>query len=217
MPTQPDLRMVDPTTLKPHPKNPRVHSAEAVTRMEGAIEKFGFTVPIVVSADGYIIAGERRWKAALRKKELLVPAIFSPLSGAQAVAYMIADNRLQDDTDWEPRLLHDLLGGLDTDLYAATGFTHEEAEELLKRYEAAQAQNAVNPAIGGARGPREVLAGDPATRTPEPETSFLTFSVTESQRHLVQTALTVALNELSSQDQAQALVAVCKAYIKRQP
>ena len=48
--------------LKPYEKNPR-HNEDAVKYVKNSIEKFGFKVPIVITADGEIVTGHTRFKA----------------------------------------------------------------------------------------------------------------------------------------------------------
>src|SRR5712671_1763066 len=45
--------------------NPRTHSTEQVAQIAASIREFGFVNPILVGADGGIIAGEGRLRAAL--------------------------------------------------------------------------------------------------------------------------------------------------------
>ncbi|WP_425059033.1 ParB N-terminal domain-containing protein [Sporomusa carbonis] len=54
-----------------------------------------------MAKDGYILAGHARCKAAEKASISEVPAIFLDLEGERADACLIADNRLQDETDWE--------------------------------------------------------------------------------------------------------------------
>lgn len=119
--------------LKPHPKNPRVHPDSAIEKLERSIKEFGWTNPILVSKDGYILAGHARLKAAEKAGISEVPVIYLPLEGAKAEAYLIADNRLQDETDWDLPKLKDLLQELDTGEFdlELTGFDMSEIEDLM--------------------------------------------------------------------------------------
>ena len=131
-----EVKKVDIKKLKPHPKNPRVHPDSAIEKLERSIKEFGWTNPILVSADGYILAGHARLKAAEKAGISEVPVIYLPLEGAKAEAYLIADNRLQDETDWDYEKLKDLLQDLDTgelDL-EITGFDMEEIEDLITQF-----------------------------------------------------------------------------------
>ncbi len=131
--TQPQVQMVAIDELKPHPKNPRVHPDIAIAKLEQSIKEFGWTNPILVSKDGYILAGHARLKAAEKAGIQEVPVIYLELEGAKAEAYLVADNRLQDETDWDYEKLKDLLQELDTgelDL-ELTGFDMDEIEDLV--------------------------------------------------------------------------------------
>ena len=126
------VKTVKISELRPHPKNPRVHPDSAIEKLERSIKEFGWTNPILVSADGYILAGHARLKAAEKAGIEEVPAIYLPLEGAKAEAYLIADNRLQDETDWDMELLRELVSeieaeGIDLEL---TGIDMDEINEL---------------------------------------------------------------------------------------
>lgn len=119
--------------LKPHPKNPRVHPKSALDKLIKSIEKFGFTNPVLVSKDGFILAGHARCKAAEEAGIDEVPVIFLELEGADADAYLIADNRIQEETDWDVALLKDLIDDLKESNFDIefTGFDPPELDELF--------------------------------------------------------------------------------------
>ena len=122
--------------LKPHPKNPRVHPDSAIDKLVRSIKEYGWTNPVLVSADGYVLAGHARLKAAEKAGIKEVPVIYLPLEGAKAEAYLIADNRLQEETSWDYEKLKDLLQELDTgelDL-ELTGFDMDEIEDLMTQF-----------------------------------------------------------------------------------
>jgi ParB-like chromosome segregation protein Spo0J len=122
--------------LKPHPKNPRRHPDSAIERLAKSITEFGWTNPVLVSADGYVLAGHARLKAAQVAGLKEVPVIELPLSGAKAEAYLIADNRLNELTGWDDATLKDLLADLDTgelDL-ELTGFSVGELEKMMTEF-----------------------------------------------------------------------------------
>ena len=58
--------------LVPYENNPR-NNEEAVSKVAASIEEFGFKVPIIVDADGVIVAGHTRFLAA---KELGIDMVF---------------------------------------------------------------------------------------------------------------------------------------------
>ncbi|NQT18729.1 MAG: ParB N-terminal domain-containing protein, partial [Planctomycetes bacterium] len=50
-------------SIKPYDRNPRIND-KAVDAVAASLKEFGFRQPIVVDADGVIVAGHTRWKAA---------------------------------------------------------------------------------------------------------------------------------------------------------
>lgn len=142
------VELVDVSELRPHPKNPRVHPDSALDKLVRSIQEFGWTNPILVSKDGYILAGHARLKAAEKAGIKKVPVIYLSLEGEKAEAYMIADNKLQDETDWDYVKLTELLNELEDKGYEVenTGFGKEEIEQLnlwLMDTEQAVAENPI--------------------------------------------------------------------------
>jgi len=77
------------------PKNPRIHTAKQIGQIAQSIQTFGFNVPILVDANGKVIAGHGRLLACQQLGWNAVPTIaLEHLTEAQANAFMIADNRL---------------------------------------------------------------------------------------------------------------------------
>ena len=133
-----EIKTVKINELKPHPKNPRVHPDSAIDKLVRSIKEFGWTNPILVSKDGYILAGHARLKAAEKAGIEEVPVIYLPLEGAKAEAYMIADNRLQEETSWDYEMLANILNdidakGLDVQI---TGFDTSFIDDMSQVYNA---------------------------------------------------------------------------------
>ena len=92
--------------LKLNPKNPRAHSPKQIRQIARSIETFTFLVPVLVDGQGNVLAGHGRIQAALLLGWTEVPVIFvDHLSENQARAFMIADNRLTENSVWDDRLL----------------------------------------------------------------------------------------------------------------
>lgn len=92
--------------LKLDPHNPRSHSPRQVRQIARSIETFGFNVPVLIDAAGKLIAGHGRVMACQRLGWREVPTIcLDHLTEAQARAFMIADNRLTQNSMWDDRLL----------------------------------------------------------------------------------------------------------------
>jgi DNA modification methylase len=98
------------TSLKPHPNNPRVHGDKQVHQIAQSIEAFGFNVPILVDDRHRIVAGHGRLLAAKKLGWNAVPVIkLKHLSESQYSAFLIADNRLTENSSWDERLLGEQL------------------------------------------------------------------------------------------------------------
>jgi hypothetical protein len=98
-----------------------------------SIEAFGFNVPVLIDANMNVIAGHGRVMACQELGRKEVPTIcLDHLSSAQAKAFMIADNRLSENSIWDERLLAEQLKELSIlDLefsLEATGFEMAEID-----------------------------------------------------------------------------------------
>ena len=119
--------------LKLDPTNPRRHSKKQVRQIANSIELFGFIVAILTDRYGNVIAGHGRLLAAKLLGITEVPTLcLDHLTSAQARAFMIADNRLTENSVWDDRLLAEQLKdlsllGLDFDI-EVTGFEMGEID-----------------------------------------------------------------------------------------
>ncbi|MBU0719444.1 MAG: ParB N-terminal domain-containing protein [Planctomycetes bacterium] len=119
--------------IKPYEKNPRLNDA-AVDAVAESIRRFGFRQPIVVDADGVIVCGHTRWKAARQLGLTEVPVhVATDLTPAQIRAYRIADNKTAELAEWNLELLPIELAelqdaGID---WSLLGFDADELAELL--------------------------------------------------------------------------------------
>ena len=128
--------------LIPYINNSRTHSESQIQQVAASIKEFGFTNPILIDEDGGIIAGHGRLMAAQKLGLDEVPTIMlEGLTEAQRKAYVIADNQLAMNADWDLDALKleverlteldfdiDLLG-FDDDMLA--GLMEEEPAEGL--------------------------------------------------------------------------------------
>ena len=92
--------------LIPYDKNPRKND-EAVKYVKASIEQFGFKVPIVIDAQGVIVAGHTRLKAAKELGMKEVPCIVADdLTPEQVKAFRLADNKTGEAAEWNVELLN---------------------------------------------------------------------------------------------------------------
>ena len=123
--------------LKQFEKNPRLHSPRQIKQIQKSITTFGFIVTILVDANLKILAGHGRQLAAKALGWAEVPTIcVDHLTDAQARAFVIADNRLTDNSQWDDILLAEQLkelSALDLDFsLEVTGFEMGEIDFLVE-------------------------------------------------------------------------------------
>jgi DNA modification methylase len=120
--------------LIPYARNARTHSEEQVAQVAASITEFGWTNPILVGADGVIIAGHARLLAARKLRLREVPVIvLDHLSETQRRALVLADNRLALSAGWDEEMLRVELESLKEESFDLdiVGFTAEELEAIL--------------------------------------------------------------------------------------
>lgn len=121
--------------LIPYARNSRTHSDEQVAQIAASIKEFGWTNPILVDAEGVVIAGHGRLMAARKLGYTEVPTIeLSEMTETQKKAYVIADNRLALNAGWDNEMLTIELNELLADGYALDilGFDAKELDVLLE-------------------------------------------------------------------------------------
>jgi hypothetical protein len=95
--------------LIPYERNPRKND-EAVKYVKASIEQFGFKVPIVIDAQGVIVAGHTRLKAAKELGMKEVPCIVADdLTPEQVKAFRLADNQVSSVATYDENLLREEL------------------------------------------------------------------------------------------------------------
>jgi ParB-like chromosome segregation protein Spo0J len=160
LPTSIELRPIG--DLLPFTRNSRTHSEAQVAQVAASIIEFGWTNPVLVGADGVIIAGHARVLAARKLGMAEVPVIvLGHLSETQRRALVIADNKLAMNAGWDEEILREEMqaveaAGFDLDL---VGFSDEEIRALM----------------ADAVGPEEVAAAEAvADEVPEPPVNPVT-------------------------------------------
>jgi len=99
------VSLVELASIKPYERNPRLNDA-AVDAVARSLQEFGFRQPIVVDAEGVIVCGHTRWKAAAKLGLIRVPVqVARDLSPEQLRAYRIADNQTASIAEWDFEIL----------------------------------------------------------------------------------------------------------------
>lgn len=106
--------------LRPYKRNPRKHSPAQLKQLARSIREWGFTIPVLIDEDDMILAGHGRVAAARQIRLQEVPCMVARgWSDAKKRAYVIADNKLTLNSEW------------DDDLLAAEIAAIQETEPLL--------------------------------------------------------------------------------------
>ena len=168
------MKILATDKLIPYARNPRTHSDAQVSQIAASIKEFGFLVPVVVGEDNGIIAGHGRVLAAQRMGLESVPTVdASYLTDAQRRAFVIADNKLTLNADWDEELLKiemTDLRDMDFDL-DLTGFSEQEFSKLFEPLKGktepddvpeVQKEAVSKPGDVWLLGPHRVVCGDAA-------------------------------------------------------
>jgi DNA modification methylase len=126
-----ELRPID--AIKPYEANPRIND-DAVDAVAASLKEFGFRQPIVIDADGVIIVGHTRWKAAKKLGLAKVPVhVATDLPPEKVKAYRIADNQTATLAEWDMDLLPIELKDLQQAEYDLNllGFDETELAKML--------------------------------------------------------------------------------------
>ncbi len=107
-----EMRRID--DLKPYARNARTHSPEQVAQLAKSIRQFGFTNPVLATADGMIVAGHGRIEAAKLDSLSEVPTLTVPADWPpeKLRAYILADNQLALNAGWDRDILRAELAAL---------------------------------------------------------------------------------------------------------
>lgn len=224
--------------VRPYPNNPRV-LRNAAEKVAESIKAFGWRQPIVLDADGVIIAGHSRHAAAQLLKLKTVPVhVAKDLSPDQVRALRIADNKTAEASGWDDAKLADelaeILAGAEAATY--TGFSQSELDAILMRASAevasitapavAQPEPASDddddfdlgddsPADADTGGDLPPAEGRGQSESSPPATDLVPFNalMTVDARQVVYDAVTRAKQRHSLQTTADALLAISRSYL----
>lgn len=99
------VEWIDVNALTPYAKNAR-RNDKTVPYLKNSIQRFGFKVPLVVDAAGVVVTGHTRLKAALELGMSKVPCVrANDLTEEEIKAFRLADNKIQEISEWDTDLL----------------------------------------------------------------------------------------------------------------
>jgi ParB family transcriptional regulator, chromosome partitioning protein len=134
------IEYINITELKPSPKNARLHSQEHVEQLIASIREFGFTNPILIDEDNNVIAGHGRLEAMKRTFHDSIACVrLLGLTDQQKQAYMLADNKLALNSEWDITKLQEAINELDAEGFDLTiaGFIEDDIRKLTEELETA--------------------------------------------------------------------------------
>jgi DNA modification methylase len=122
-------------SLVPYAENARTHSPSQVAQIAASIAEFGFVNPVLVDAEGVLIAGHGRVMAAKQLGLATVPVLrLGHLSPAQARALRLADNQIALNSGWDEALLASEIARIRDEAVVdldVLGFSGMELDRLL--------------------------------------------------------------------------------------
>lgn len=124
-------------SIFPDPANVRTHSQRNIDAIKSSLARFGQVTPIVIDSHGVIRKGNGTYQAAKALGWTDIKVVRTDLTGSEATAYAIADNRTGDPeigSLWNTKELAETLAALKAegdDLATVTGFSPDELAALI--------------------------------------------------------------------------------------
>lgn len=141
------LELVPTASLKPHPRNSRKHPAKQKALLKASIAKFGFNRAIFINGDDVILAGHAMHEAAIANGLKTVPVIRVPdMPEAEQRAFMLADNRLAEFSEFDREMLSEELSFL-LDAEFDLGVTGFDMSDIDLSFGSDVPKPAVEPAV----------------------------------------------------------------------
>lgn len=121
---------VDRAELHAWDKNPRKNDGEPVKKVMESIKRFGFAAPIIARTNGEVIAGHTRLKAAEALGIDRVPVRYMDLDPAEAHLLALADNKLNEEAEWDAAAVASILSDYSLDDAALAGWDSDDLDKL---------------------------------------------------------------------------------------
>jgi hypothetical protein len=127
--------------------NPRKNDGEPVRKVMESIRRFGFAAPIVARKNGEVIAGHTRLKAAEALGLDRVPVRYLDLDPAEAHLLALADNKLNEEAEWDHAALASQLSAFSLDDAALAGWDSDDLEQLANELGALEPKEVVEDEV----------------------------------------------------------------------
>lgn len=122
-----EIEMVPPESLRPHPGNYRFHPDDQLEHLVESLDENGFYKNVVISNDGFTLAGHGVAEAAIKKGVSLIPVRRMPYdhTDTKALKILVGDNEIPHLGEIDDRALSETLKTIkeaDPDGLLGTGF-----------------------------------------------------------------------------------------------
>jgi len=129
---------VSPSAIGTSRRRVRKHSKSQLAKLQAAISKWGFNVPLLVDDQNELVSGFARLDAAMALKLETVPVIaLSHLTREQLELFRIFEDKIGEDTDWCEEALVEVFGELrladDEVVLEDSGFSVAEIDTMQGR------------------------------------------------------------------------------------
>ncbi len=123
--------------IQPHPKNPRVHDDRQIGKLRHSIRTHGFAKGSIViqKSTGYILAGHGIVEALKKEGYNGADVVEVDLPDDKAMAFMVADNVIAEQSTWDDPSLQQLITQLSEQNVPSLdfGFDSKDLEDLATR------------------------------------------------------------------------------------
>lgn len=126
-----EIVMIDTDKIKPYHRNARSND-ETVMKLCEIIPKVGFNVPILIDKNNVIIKGHSRWKAGVKLGMKQLPCIISQNDEETNKLDRLADNKIQEFSQWNLEILNTELASLNLDDIDVSDFGFDIVVDEIK-------------------------------------------------------------------------------------
>src|SRR4030095_3343335 len=105
------IELLDIATLRPHPRNDRIHPPDEIAHLRQSIREHGIYRNVVIANDGTILAGRGVVQAAKEEGRTQIPGQRRPYGpdDPRALKLLVGDNHIADQSRQDDALLAALL------------------------------------------------------------------------------------------------------------
>jgi len=200
IPTQLREHMIPIEKLVPYDKNPRKHSKQGIQELCRAMERTGFTHPILIDEHDRIVAGHGRRLAAIELKMKEVPYIRAFYTDeAEYIEAVLSDNKVAEYSKWDKGLMKEIgeileeLSGAD---FQVAGFSNEDIDKMFGHEYNETLENKADFGDSG-----EVDVMDENTRV-----TSMTFKMTVTQHKKIKATIGAVMRENDYETPGEALL-----------